>query len=226
MFRAEDRYCLSLDPFSSPGRSDYLAHFTSTVTEATIYCSGRYARRDPVRAEIHNPFCYPLDQILLMYALSQRGGGLIHASGVNLDGRGYIFAGRSGAGKSTLSRLLAASGCGTVLSDDRVALRAVGDGYQVYGTPWAGTEGIAVNERLPLHGIVFIQHGGENRLRPLEPKDIVRRLMPVTSVPWYDAPVMTQVLDFLDGLARGVKGYEFQFRPESSAVRIMEEAFR
>ncbi|HAM50351.1 MAG TPA: hypothetical protein DCP92_06510 [Nitrospiraceae bacterium] len=53
---------------------------------------------------VRNPFVYPLDLLILMYALAWREGIIAHAAGVVMRGRGYVFPGRSGTGKSTLVR--------------------------------------------------------------------------------------------------------------------------
>ena len=62
----------------------------------------------------------------------------IHASVVQLDGRGYLFMGKSGTGKSTHSALWmqAFEGC-ELLNDDNPTLRLMGDEVWVYGTPWS-----------------------------------------------------------------------------------------
>ena len=71
------------------------------------------------------PLMYPLDQLLLMYYLSKRKGLLVHAAGMVLGGRVYLFAGVSGAGKSTISELLVRARIGKVLSDERMIVREI-----------------------------------------------------------------------------------------------------
>lgn len=218
-----EEYRVVLAPTTARERSEFVARFTRAVPEVTIHCSGPFARPEPGHGPMRNPFCYPLDQILTIYALAHRGGLLVHASGVEISGRGYIFAGRSGSGKSTLSRLFAAGGAGAVLSDDRVAVRPSGAGHGVFGTPWAGSEGIAVNSRLPLSGMAFIGHGDENRIVRLTPAAAARRLYPVASIPWYDPPVLATVLDACAALLGSIPACEMFFRPGPEAVDLFME---
>ncbi len=124
---------------------------------------------------VKNPLLYPLDQLLLMHLLSRREGAIIHAAGLALQGRGYIFPGKSGAGKSTLSRLLLGSEQVEMLSDDRVVARKIKGRFEVFGTPWAGDAGIAENKNFPLSGIFFIHHAGENTIKAVEPKTAIRK---------------------------------------------------
>ena len=48
-----------------------------------------------------DPFEYPLDGLILYYLTVINGDIMIHASGINNAGHGYIFSGVSGKGKST-----------------------------------------------------------------------------------------------------------------------------
>ena len=62
-----------------------------------------------------------------MQALPRLGTGLLlHASGIVLDGAGYVFTGASGRGKTTVSRLAAGRaevGRTEVLTDENVIIR-------------------------------------------------------------------------------------------------------
>ncbi len=53
--------------------------------------------------------------------LMQRGGLVLHAAAVAVDGRAYVFCGRSGIGKSTLAAALCKAGC-RFLNDDVCAI--------------------------------------------------------------------------------------------------------
>ena len=186
------------------------------LTHATVWC----ARRDR-RADVRNPVCYPLDQLLLMYALSGRGGLLVHSAGAVVEGTGFILAGRSGAGKSTISRLIGQEAAGRLLSDDRMIVRRQGHRWAMFGTPWPGDAGIAVNRSAPLGAILFLRHAPRNTVRRLSPSEALERLLPVTSVPWYDAPVLEKVLGTCEALISGVPAYDFCFAPARGAVRAL-----
>jgi hypothetical protein len=222
MFKDEDQYYISLDPSAIFKKISCHAQFDISIAEATLYSEILDSSVND-RARVHNPFCYPLDQILLMYILSKRDGALIHAAGINLKGKGYIFPGRSRAGKSTLSRQFAGAKNTLILSDDRVIVRKISNSFRVFGTPWPGEEGIAVNESAPLSGIFFISHGTENMAKDLKPVEALKRLMPVTSIPWFDRDVMPQILNFCEELVSNIPAYQLYFKPDTEVSDFLDK---
>ncbi len=110
-----------------------------------------------------------------------------------------------------------------MLSDDRVVLRKIGNDFSMFGTPWPGEAGAALNKGVPLSGIFFISRERDNRVRDLTRKEALERLLPVTSIPWYDREAMGQILDFCDDLSSQVLSYELCFRLDGEAVHVIEE---
>jgi hypothetical protein len=223
MWHNSDHYLAALHSPGPGGKLLYAAAFDSPVSHATVYQGESPAEACSEHAEVLNPFCYPLDQILLVYFLAQREGALIHAAGIEVNGKGYLFPGKSGAGKSTLSRQFTATEQHGLLSDDRIVVRRIDGEFRIFGTPWPGEAGIAQNRNLPLHGIFFIRHGVENGVERISPAEAVKRFMPVVSIPWYDKAVMWSILSFCEEVVSHIPAYEFSFRPEREAVRYFEQ---
>jgi hypothetical protein len=87
-----------------------------------------------------------LARAALARSVAARGGVLLHAAAVEVDGRAHLLPGPSGAGKSTLAKL-----AGSVITDE---LAAVFPGSSVeppvvHGTPWWRSSGGSA----PLAGI-------------------------------------------------------------------------
>jgi hypothetical protein len=221
MFRDGDGYCLTLNPpaFKQPF---WLARISRDFTEVTVYCSEKLVSRRNGRTVLSNPVCYPLDQILLMYILARRQGSLLHAAGIDINGKGYIFPGKSGAGKSTITRQFTALGDTGLLSDDRIVVRKIDGGFKAFGTPWPGEAGIALNKSVPLSSIFFINHGSTNRIKEITPQEALARLLPVTSIPWYDREVMDKILTFCEDLISSVPIYELDIKPSVEVADVFE----
>ncbi len=223
MFADSDEYFVALNTAGPDKSIVWLARFKWDFVEAVIYCGEMFVIKKGGVTKIINPLSYPLDQILLMYYLSERKGALIHCAGLEYNGRGYIFPGKSGAGKSTISRQFAGLKGFDLLSDDRIAVRKMGSAFKAYGTPWAGEAGIAENKSLPLCGIFFIKHGEKDMINDLKPQEALKKLMPVTSIPWYDKKIMTEILLFCEDLVSAVPAYEIFFRPDIKVTDVFEE---
>ena len=222
LFREGEEYFWIDVPASSGRAPDCLARFRRCPERVVVYCGQDLITEAGGNKSVQNPISYPLDQVLLMYALADRGGIFMHASAVESNGKGYIFPGRSGAGKSTISRFFAATGY-NLLSDDRIVVRKINGDFYAFGTPWAGDAGIAENRRLPLGGIFFLSQSSENRIQKLTPAEAVERLMPVSSVPWFDKQAVPGILSFCEDLVLHVPAYDIFFKPDIGVVKLFEQ---
>ncbi|OPX33799.1 MAG: hypothetical protein B1H12_11255 [Desulfobacteraceae bacterium 4484_190.2] len=201
----------------------WVARMKPNFAEATIYLSERMVNRKNGRIVLSNPVSYPLDQILLMYTLARRRGALLHAAGIEVDGKGYIFPGKSGAGKSTITGQFASKKKIGLISDDRIVVRKMDGGFRAYGTPWPGEAGIAFNKDVALSGIFFLHHGPANRIKEIALQEGLERILPVTSIPWYDREIMPRILAFCEDLISHVPLYELCFKPSVEVVDVFEQ---
>jgi len=226
MFLDRDQYVLIHNPERTAEGALWAARFKRDVPEVAVTCGEKFIRKRGGRQCIINPISYPLDQLLLMHVLATREGAVLHAAGLNVGGRGFLFLGPSGAGKSTLSGLLASRRGFEMVSDDRIVVRKVRNFFKGYGTPWPGDLGIAVNKSAPLSGIFFIHHGSRNRINPISTREAVEKLLPVTSVPWYDRTLVPPMLAFCEDLMGRVPAYDLHFKPTREIVQKLEDVIR
>lgn len=215
-------YWLSLHPALHP-QPFWIARFDRRVDRVIVYYAPLAAAGEEKEVELSNPLGYPLDQLLLMYFLATRKGILTHAAGLVRNDKAFLFAGASGAGKSTFSELLAAAKVGKLLSDERIIVREMDGTMLAFGTPWAGTAGIAHNGRAPLAGIFFLKHGRSNQIEKLATGDALDRLLPLVSIPWYDPDTVERIIAFAKHLAATVPAYEMRFKPDRSAVDFFRQ---
>jgi hypothetical protein len=223
LFQQNGEYFLAMKPEAFGRQPVWIARFRPHGSTITIYCS-RFLmdQRDGVPTVL-NPFRYPLDQLLLMYVLAQKGGAILHAAGITINEKGYMFLGRSGAGKSTLMRQCARRNYFQALSDDRIVVRMFDLTFKAFGTPWPGEVTVAENESVSLSGIFFISHGSENRIRELSRRDAFEGLLPVTSIPWYDREITEKLLSFCEDIVSHVPAYELCFKPGDEVVGVLEK---
>jgi hypothetical protein len=219
MFREANHLWIKLHP-SRHAEPFWAARFDRSVSQVDFYCESPESAEGKKVEELSHPVYYPLDQLLLMYFLASRMGMLTHAAGLVRGGKAFIFPGASGAGKSTFSELLAEAKVGRLLSDERMVVREIDGTMQAFGTPWAGTAGIARAGNAPLAGIYFLKHGRSNHIEKLTAGDAADRLLPLISIPWYDPDTMVPIIAFAKRLAARVPAYEMNFKPDRSAVDL------
>jgi hypothetical protein len=223
LFQKGDTYFVALYTPASDKKPVWAAQFDRGVKAVTIFLEEPLIRKNNGHVTVSNPMFYPLDQILLMYFLAQKKGGLIHAAGVDYHGKGFLFPGRSGAGKTTLSRQLASCNTIQLLSDDRIVVRKIHDTFMAFGTPWPGEGGMVINNNMPLSGIFFMVHADYNRAEEIKPQKALEMLLPVTSIPWYDPEVMDKVLLFCEDLTSTIPAYNLYCKPGVEVVHVFEK---
>ncbi len=204
--------------FRSPifGRDPYLSvEFDREYTRG----EGETLVGGPILAagELH-PFVYPFDEVVFLARLSRGRGVLVHACGLVLGGRGLLFLGTSGAGKSTTARLWKERGGVTILSDDRIVIRAEGDGYRIYGTPWHGEAGWETPASARLDAVFILDQAPRNRVQELKPSTAVAQMMVRAFPAMWDQQGLEFAVRFLARLAEIVPVRRLQFLPDPTAV--------
>lgn len=217
--REGERAFVSREPASTDAL--YVARFRPGSRMVSIQCSDRMLDVEAGGPILQSPFRYPLDQILTMYFLTGHGF-VIHSAGHVVNGRGLVFPGVSGAGKSTFARLAGSRPGWEPLSDDRTILRIENGKPAVYGTPWPGEGLVAENRCAPLTGLLFLEKGPRNEVRPISPGECLSRLFPVVAIPWFDREVLPEALSSCEAFAGSVPGGVLSFRPEAGAAEAVE----
>lgn len=148
----------------TPGRGEYprIMMMMKSFREATLWLNDK----DPY-------YDFVIDSMARIYFsqyVVSRDGFILHASVVELDGKGFIFMGESGIGKSTHSRLwMETFGNCSLLNDDCPLIMAQADGdFTVAGTPWSGKTPCYRNKVCKVGGIARLRQAPTNSFIPLD----------------------------------------------------------
>lgn len=210
--------------FRHPSEAEpaWVARFRPGSAEVSVTCSPRFLEKvDGTTVLRCSHFGYPLDQILTMYLLGNRGI-LLHAAGAVIHGRGMAFSGVSGAGKSTLTGLAAGRRGWEPLSDDRVIVRVGETPPTLWGTPWSGEGQVAEHRSGEMAWLLFLEQGATHEIRPLTPGQALPRLFQTASLPWYDAEYLQETLAACGRIVQAVPTGVLSFRPEIGAIEAVE----
>ena len=200
-----DLYIRTIFPLSS-SKKNAILKFSLTTREWDLWVSGGEKETDP--------FEYPLDGLILYYLTVIHGDIMIHASGVNNLGHGYLFSGVSGKGKSTIARLWEDSGA-KVIHDDRLIIRNNGGGYLMYNTPVYNND--EPNES-PLDKIFIIEHGVENKLVHVKGATAVSLVMANCIQHNWGSGIIARLLGSVSIMCGTIPTVKLYFKPERDVI--------
>jgi hypothetical protein len=164
-----------------------------------------------------DPFEYPLDGLVLYYLTVIYGDIMIHASGINMNGRGYLFSGVSGKGKSTIARLWEESGA-MVIHDDRLIIRKTEKGYKMYNTPVYNND---VPQESSLDKIFLIEHGMENKLTPVKGALAISLVMTNCIQHNWGHDIIARLLGSVSIMCATVPTVKLSFKPDKSVINLI-----
>ncbi|MBN2341728.1 MAG: hypothetical protein JXX29_21350 [Deltaproteobacteria bacterium] len=164
----------------------------------------------------------PLFQIWTNFLLLKSRGLLVHALGVEIDGAAHLFMGTSGVGKSTFAHVFANAGIGTILSDDRIIIRADGDSYRAYGTPWNGEPQFMAAASAPIAAIYFLAQAPSCIIEPVSGSAAVSQLFANCFLAgWPREPALQFALDNAAAVAGMIPCYDFGFTPDERSLNAL-----
>jgi hypothetical protein len=200
-----DLYIRTIFPLSSSEKNAVLK-FSLTTKEWDLWV-------DSTEKEI-DPFEYPLDGLVLYYLTVIHGDIMIHASGVNNAGHGYLFSGVSGKGKSTIAKLWDNSGA-KVIHDDRLILRNTLSGYRMFNTPVYDND---VPYESPLNKIFIIEHGIENKLIPVKGATAVSLVMANCIQHNWSSDIIARLMGSVSIMCGTIPTVRLFFKPDRSII--------
>jgi hypothetical protein len=161
-----------------------------------------------------DPLEYPLDGLILYYLTVMSGDIMIHSSGVNYEGKGYIFSGISGKGKSTMAALWKEAGA-FVVHDDRLILRATRSGYKMYNTPVYEAD---VSRESDLHRIFVIEHGDENKIERVTGARASALVMANCIQHNWSGDIISGLLGSVTDLCSRLPVFKLSFSPDKNVI--------
>lgn len=204
---------------------------TSDEADAEPYCAAIwddghnhgtiYRRGDTFRHTLLSLTTFSSDQILIARILADRRACYLHAAGLVIGGRGFLFVGHSEAGKSTISKMLRARG--EILCDDRIVVRRWPEGFRIHGT-WSHGEVPDVSPGdAPLRAIMFLEKADENALIPIVKKvDIMAGLLSHVVKALVTADWWEKTMDLAECIADEIPIYRLRFDRSGKVADLLE----
>lgn len=163
----------------------------------------------------------PVERLLLRH-----GRMMLHASLVRAPYGALLFTGNSGVGKSTQAELWAQHAGAVVLNGDRAILSREADGWRAYGSPYAGSSGLCVQDSELVRCIVLLEQGEDNCVTIPAPAACFRRLLAQTSMFGMDGEETDRLCDLLLELIGEVPVCVLRCTPDAGAVEALSDHLR
>lgn len=217
LYREASGYVCSLGPPDRQAEPLAIAVCDNKIRHIDLHL-GRGATSGIAATALLGSYVRSLFHLLFSCRLSRGNGLMVHSCGIDDGGRGILFPGNSGDGKSTMARLW--GGQGSVLNDDRVAIRRKDGRLRMYGTPWHGDHAKVSASVVPLSAICFLGQSARHEIRRLTPPTAASMLLQRSFLPIWDKPSVDFTLDFVFQVVSEIPCYELDFSPEESVVDI------
>ncbi len=113
----------------------------------------------------------------LAWRMPSRGGALLHAAGLVVEGRAFLLVGPEGSGKTTWAGA-GVEGGASLLGDDVVLVDRSRDGFEALAAPLRPRSGaLRLPGRWPLAAILLPRHGAPARLGPAPAREVYARIL-------------------------------------------------
>jgi hypothetical protein len=204
-----------LKPLLSDPVPSRIAIFSEDFWQGEIYSHISEDRQLP-DGLLPNPLEFPLSEIWMVSLFSKGHGLMVHACGIDDNGRGYLFAGNSTHGKTTIAKIWKEQA--VILNDDRIVIRKRDGQFWIYGTPWHGEYTGVSSKGVPVKKIFFLHHADRNSMKKCSGIDAASMLLVRSFPPLWDSEGMKFTLDFCSKLVSAVPCYKLNFMPDEDIV--------
>lgn len=144
----------------------------------------------------------------------------LHGVTMTCGGRGVILSAPSGTGKTTLAKLLETHCGGRVINGDFALLALADDCVWFEPTPFCGTSGICLKERIRVDHVVFLSQAVNNRWQTLTVRQAMMKLFSNAFVPTFDGQLMQDVQGNILQMLPRLSVSSFAFAPTEEAARV------
>ena len=144
---------------------------------------------------------------------------LMHGAVVAVGDKAWLFTAPSGTGKTTHINLWLNNIPGSYVVNGDKPLIHIGEECTVYGTPWAGKEGMNRNVGVKLCGIVVLNRGAENHIEKVPMTQILPVLIQQSYRP-KEKTELEKTLSLLSRLGKKIPMYQLYCNMDPEAAFV------
>jgi hypothetical protein len=183
------------------------------------FCPASKEARFTMRAE-KNLFDSFL-RVFYSLILTGHDGFLVHAAGLEQNGRAYLFAGPSESGKTTTATM---AGGFNVLNDELVLVKRKEGKFWLYATPFNGDYDRPIqNVSAPLSGFFFLDKHLEGAFKPVGQTKAMVQLLETVFFFDPDTQANQRVLDLCRQLASQFDAFKINIRSRKHLRDVIDD---
>lgn len=149
----------------------------------------------------------------------------VHASYIDVCGKGILFSAPCGTGKSTQAALWEKHRRAEIINGDKAGI-LVENGVYACGVPFCGTSGICKNKTLPLGAIILLSQSAENSVKRLTGLEALQGVLQNVYLDLIAPNEQQMIFDLLIELLKTVPVYHLSCTPDENAVTALENALK
>ncbi len=154
---------------------------------------------------------------------------IFHSAAFVFEGRAWLLAAPSGTGKTTqfLNWQRLHPGEITMISGDMPVLEGREDGsVWVHPSSWNGKENLRSPISAPLGGLVLLEQGRENRIRPLSPREgVVPLLQQFMAIPETEEELLAMT-GLLDRMLRAAPAWKLTNLGDDASTELLRSVLK
>ena len=200
-------------------------YHTDQSSASGLIVSDDYTYLRLIGEDIAEPAASVQEELFIRIALEclliHAGYVSLHASAIDIDGKGIAFTAPSGTGKSTRAKAWEKAFSADFISGDRPLVKA--DGSVLSGVPWDGKEKCYRNISLPLGGIFEVRRSATSYVRKLDYDQARRLLLRQSFLPMWDTDTAAMQMINISRLASSAAVFRMFSGPFPEDARQIRE---
>ncbi|MGN1183134.1 MAG: hypothetical protein ACI4SR_09030 [Faecalibacillus sp.] len=146
---------------------------------------------------------------------------ILHSSCLNWNNKGILFTGPSGIGKSTQANLWEKYEGAELINGDRTIIRYL-DGWNGYGSPYAGSSRCFKNKKVQINCIVVLNQDKTNTIKQLKSIEAFKKIYSQMIINSWDKMFVDKIIHFINDLINDIPVYYLSCTPDHRAVELLK----
>lgn len=150
------------------------------------------------------PFFDSLLKSCVQILLEKKSGVFLHASAVNLRGKGYVFSGPSTAGKTTIVNMKKGL---DIISEEYVTVCKHNGNFSIFETPWCGRH----NKQTKLDKIFFLKKDKRLKFQRLNKAESLMEILSNADLTIFEEDEYEKIINILESIVSKIHCYNLHF---------------